>query len=116
MLTVQQGYIWSAISAYHEAVNDTPVRQLPLIYNLPGGVFAANKPARPRYTFIWEVEKVLKYLKQLSPNTNLSNKDLTLKLTMLFPLIAASRCSELKYLSTKFRQNKIKNIYLNFLS
>lgn len=86
-----------------------------MICDLLRGVFK-NRPPQAKYTFIRDVEKVLKCLEQLSPNTNLSDKDLTLKLTMLFALIAASRCSELKYLSAKLRQNEIKNMYLNFLN
>ena len=73
------------------------MEELPLICYLLGGVFDTTTRI-----IIWDVEEVLKHPKQLSHNTNLSDKDLTLKLTMLLALTAASRCCELKYLSTKF--------------
>ena len=59
--------------------------------------------------FIWDVEKNLKYLKQLWANANLLDQNLELKLTMLLAVIADSRCSDLW-------QHQIRNIYLNFQS
>lgn len=52
---------------------------------------------------LWNYQ-VLKYLnQQLFSHKNLTDKDLTLKLTMMpLALTAASRCLELKYLSTGF--------------
>ena len=91
----------SDISAYHEPFNGTPAGQLPLICNLLGGVFN-HRPLQVRFTFNWDVENIPKYLKQISHNKNLSVKDLTLKLKMLLAPAAVSRCSKLKYLSTKF--------------
>ena len=41
-------------------------------------------------------------LKQQSPHTNMWDKDLKLKLTVFLALIAASRCSELKYFTSGF--------------
>ena len=54
----------SAISAYHEKVEGTPVGKLPLVCSLLTGVFN-KRPPLPRYTFIWDVQKVLNYLKCL---------------------------------------------------
>ena len=86
----------SAISAYHEPIDGFKVGKHPKVCALLGGVFN-NRPPKPRYTFVWDVDKVLEYLKGLDSAT-LSDKLLTVKLTMLLSLTAASRCSELKYL------------------
>ena len=71
------------------------------VCSLLTGVFN-SKPPRPRYTFIWDVEKVLTYLNGLKQNENLTVKLLTHKLTMLLALAAASRGSEINILSVKY--------------
>ena len=43
------------------------------------GVFNKNPP-KPKYIFVWDVEKVLKYIKTLSTNTEFSERTLLLKL------------------------------------
>jgi hypothetical protein len=81
------------------------------------GVFE-TKPALPRYTCIWDVEIVLKYLKNLGPNTELTLKLLTLKLVMLLGLLSGQRCQTLhslniedKGIKTCFSVDKfVKNI------
>ena len=101
----------SAISAYHEKVEGTPVGKLPLVCSLLlTGVFN-KRPPLPRYTFIWDVQKVLNYLKCLPQTENLTDKSLTLKLCMLLTLTAASRCSEIKYLNTKY-MTKTDSMYI----
>ena len=70
----------------------------PLIIRYMKGVFAA-RPSQPRYSEIWDVNKVLVYLKKLSPVKRLSLKDLTLKLVMLMALIQAARVQTLQLIS-----------------
>ena len=94
----------SAISAYHKPVNGTPVGQLSFISNLLVGVFNKSPP-KPRSIF--DMEKSLKYLQNLSPTANLSGKDLTLKLTIQ----AACRCSELKYIGTALLTKSLTNMF-----
>ena len=65
------------------------------------GIFNKNLP-KPRYTFVWDVEQVLVYLEKLPGNNELSDRLLTLKLTMLLALTSASRCSEIKYLDIRY--------------
>ena len=91
----------SAISAYHEPLHGFPIGQSPLVCSLLSGVFN-HRPPQPRYPFIWDVEKVLCYLKSLPAHKNLSDKELTLKLTMMLALTATSRCSEISYLNINF--------------
>ena len=58
-----------------------------------------QRPQQHRYAFIWGVEIVLIYLKaNTSDNSQLSDKDLTHKLTVLMVLSSASRVSSLQHL------------------
>ena len=65
------------------------------------GVFNQRPPV-PRYTFIWDVEKVLKFIKTLPADDSISDKMLTFKLTALLSLIAASRVSEITNLNIDY--------------
>jgi len=60
----------------------------PYVIRYMRGIFNI-RPSQPRYTFIWDVNRVLEVLRKLSPVRSLSLKDLTLKLTMLIAIIAA---------------------------
>ena len=70
----------------------------PLVVRYMKGVFHM-KPPTPRYTCIWDVNKVLMYLRSMYPDQQLSLKDLTLKLTMLMALIQAARIQTLQLIS-----------------
>ena len=91
----------SAISAYHEPLHGSPIGGSPLVCSLLNGVFNL-RPPQPRYPFIRDIEKVLCYLISLPVHKNLSDKELTLKLTMMLALTATSRCSETSYLNINF--------------
>ena len=91
----------SALSAYHDASDGFPVGQHPRVTAVMTGIFN-KRPPQPRYAFIWDVEKVLMYLRKLYPNESLTDKDLTLKTTMLLALTAASRSLEIKNLDIRF--------------
>ena len=81
----------SAILAYHDYVDGKPVAKHPRVCALLTGVFN-QKPPQPRYTFVWDVEIVLVYLKtNMCDNSQLSDRDLTHKLTVLMALSSASR-------------------------
>ena len=53
----------SAISAYHEKVDDMPVGQHPLVTSLMAGIFN-SRPPQPRYIFVWDVQVVLNFIKK----------------------------------------------------
>ena len=92
----------SVISAYHNYVDGKPVGKHPRVCALLTGVFN-QRPPQPRYTFVWDVEILLVYLKtNMSVNSQLSDKDLTHKLTVLMALSSASRASSLQHLNIKF--------------
>ena len=63
----------------------------------------SQRPPQPHYTFAWDVELDLVYLKtNMSDNSQLSDKDLTHKLTVLMALLSASRTSSIQHLNIKF--------------
>ena len=65
------------------------------------GVFNRNPP-KPRYVFIWDIEQVLTFIREIPNNTELSDRNINLKLAILFFLTSAGRCHESCYLNVKF--------------
>ena len=64
------------------------------------------------YTFIWDVEKALCYLKPLPAHKDLLDKELTLKLTMMLDLTATSWYLESSYFHIYFMvRAEEKNIF-----
>lgn len=64
------------------------------VYNL--------KPTVPKYSCVWDVSVVLKFLNSLPCNDNLSLKDLTYKLAILIALVSADRGQSIAFLDLKF--------------
>ena len=91
----------SAISAFHENIEGYKIGTHPKVIALLKGV-SNERPPRPRYTSVWDVELVLLQIKKMSPYAKLNAKELTLKLTMLLAQTATTRSSELKNLDIKF--------------
>jgi len=90
----------SALSAYHDPIEGTPVGKHPLVSSLLTDVFNKRCP-RPKYTFIWDVEKVIKFLSSLKAE-NISDKMLTLKLTLLLALTLSARSHEICCLDIRY--------------
>jgi len=90
----------SAISAYHSPIEGFAVGKHPKVTALMTGTFNL-RPPQPKYCFIWNVDQVLSKLRTWFPHDILSDKNLTLKTTMLLGLSAASRCSELCILNIR---------------
>ena len=86
------------ISAFHEYIDGLPVGKHPRICSLVSGVFSL-RPPRPRCMFVWDVKQVLDFLNEkFGDNDQLSNKELTLKVTILLALTTSSRISALHIL------------------
>ena len=90
----------SALSAYHDPIDGVAIGKHPLVSSLLTGIFNKRFP-QPKYTFIWDVQKVVTYLSSLD-STNISDKSLTLKLTMLLVLTSAARAHEICFLDSKY--------------
>ena len=85
----------SALSAFHPEIEGRKVGQHPTIVRVMLGMFH-DRPPRPRYTETWDVDVVLRYLKGKGSPGDLSDRDLTLKLTMLLALTTACRGAEIR--------------------
>ena len=72
----------SALSAYHDKVDNQTVGKRPKVCNLMTVVFNRNPP-KPRYVFIWDTEQVLTFIRGIPNNTELSDRNINLKLTIL---------------------------------
>jgi len=93
----------SAISAYHIGIDGSKVGDNPQVSSLLTGIYN-RRPPKPRYTFIWDVNVVVDYIKALPDDNDLTLKMLSWKLTTLLALTAASRASEISYLDLQFLQ------------
>ena len=65
------------------------------------GVFNCHPPL-PKYTYTWDVDVVLSYLRDLPDNATLYFQALTHKLAMLMALTNADRCSDLVAMDLSF--------------
>ncbi|CAB3983293.1 Hypothetical predicted protein [Paramuricea clavata] len=90
----------SALSSVVQPIDNFTFGNHPLVTRYIQGVFV-NRPALPRYKQIWDVSVVIKYLKSLGENTQLSLQDLTMKTTMLLALVTGQRCQTIQVLNIK---------------
>ena len=107
----------SAISAYHNFINGEPIGKHSKMCALQTGIFN-ERPPQPCYTFIWDVDVVLTYIKNnMSVNSQLSEKNLTCKLTVLLALSSALRASSIQHLNINFiaKTNSCYKFYFNKL-
>ena len=81
----------SALSTILTSENGLPIGEHPLICRLLKGVFE-QRPSIPKHTTIWDVGGLLDYLRTLSPISQLSLKELTLKTVTLLCLLTGQRC------------------------
>ena len=104
----------SAISAYHNLVEGKPVTQLISVCNLMTGVFNKNPP-KPKYIFICDVEKVLKYIRTLPTSSEMSDRILLLKLTnLLFFFTSAGRCREICFFDIRYMVKTVSSYKFYF--
>ena len=90
----------SVVSVYHATLNVNPVGKHSRVCVLKIGIFN-NEFLKPRFCFVWDIEKVLSYLNVLLDNGKLSIKVLIHKLALLLASTAASRTSESCNLNTR---------------
>ena len=91
----------STISAYHEYVDNKPVRQHSHVCALLKGVFN-ERPPQPRYVFIWDIQTVLDFVKCHWSRCDSSDKALTYKLVILMFFSSASRASAIHHLDVRY--------------
>ena len=73
----------SALLAFHDPAQGTKMGDCPRVCDLMSGVFN-QRPPQPKYTFIWDDEVVLEYVKKLPENNLLSDKTSTFMLFWIF--------------------------------
>ena len=93
----------SALSAAVLPVDGVAMGSHPLVKRLMKGSFNL-KPPTPRYSHTWDVSTVLNYLKGLGGNSDLSMKQLTMKLVVLIALVTGQRCQTLSLLNLNCAQ------------
>ena len=71
-------------------IDKIPVGQHPIVCRFLKGAFQ-QKPPSPKYYGIWDINQVLQFLKNYSPNNSLSLKELTYKLATLLALVTIQR-------------------------
>ena len=84
----------STIFAFHDPFENIRAGNHSRVSALMSGIFN-KRPPQPKHPFIWDVVTVLDFLRKLPGNDLLSDKLLTLKVSMLFSLLSASRMSEI---------------------
>ena len=86
------------ILAYHQIIDGKGVGSNDKVYKLLSGEFNICPP-QPKYTFTRDVQTVLEYIKMnWSVKNFLFDKLLSLKLSMLLELHAASRAIQIQHL------------------
>lgn len=86
-----------ALSSLGIILDGFPAGRHPLVNRFLKGVFNL-RPPRPRYNSTWDVQPVLMKLRSMYPLTNLTLKEITLKLVMLMALTQAARTQTLHLL------------------
>ena len=78
----------SAISAYHEYVDNKPVGQHLHLCALLKRVFN-QRPPQPRCAFVWDIQTVLDFVKRQWSGCDISDKFSTYKVAILMALLSA---------------------------
>ena len=91
----------SAISAFHKPIEGCKAGQHELVCKVLNACFNA-RPPQPRYVVMWDVDRVLDHICTLGCDANLSDKQVTLKLSMLLALASAGRSSDLRALDLRY--------------
>lgn len=83
----------SMLSALLQLNINSPITfgQLPIVKRFMKGVFEL-RPALPRYKSTWDLSTVLNYFRGGQVASELSLKDLSLKLNLLLSLLSGQRC------------------------
>ena len=91
----------SAISAYHAPIDGVKVGSHPLVCALMKGV-SNERPPQPKYTYVWDVERVLIACHNMPRNGDLTLKQLSYKVVTLLGLCNINRGAELAALNVKW--------------
>lgn len=88
----------SALNPVVSILGGGEVSKHPLVARLIKGVFH-SRPPLPRYTEVWDVGRVISYVRGLGDNRQMNLKELTLKVTTLISILTCQRVSSVTQLS-----------------
>ena len=92
----------SAISRFHSTVGDVPIGSAPLIKRVTRACFN-QAPPLPKYSDMWDVDKLMVFLETLHPNSSLSTYDLGMKAVALISSLSISRQSSVAVLGPQYQ-------------
>ena len=78
----------SVISAFHDPIENIRIGIQARVFALMSGIFNKRNP-QTKYSFIWDVETALDFLRKLPGNDLLSDKLFKLRVSMLLALLSA---------------------------
>lgn len=87
----------SALSSFYQLIDNRDIGNNPLVKRFMKGIFI-NKPSLPKYNKIWDVKIVFDYISTMPDNNELTLKQLSEKLAILFMLFTAQRCQTIHML------------------
>ena len=96
--------------SFHCTVAGSKVSSHELVKAITSACFNA-RPPQPRYVFTWDVDQVLKYIKNLGKNSDLSNRLLSHKLVLLLALASAGRSLNLAALDVNYMRSTSEGIH-----
>ncbi|XP_057310573.1 uncharacterized protein LOC130648537 [Hydractinia symbiolongicarpus] len=96
-------YFASAISAYHNRINSVNVGEHPRICLLMTGVFNL-RPTKPRFTFIWDVQR--RPLHHLNPDRDV----ITIEVDLRLSTIKSENAKLMKSIYEFFQTEKCRNV------
>ena len=91
----------SALSAILPTCDGIPFGKQHLVSKFCRGVFQL-RPSLPPYAFTWDTGKLLSYYRQIQENSELTLKQLTLKLATILALIMSQRAQTIHSLNINY--------------
>ena len=92
----------SAISRFHSTVEGVAVGAVPLIKRVTRACFNQAPPI-PKYSDIWDVDKLMTFLETLHPNSSLSTFDLGMKAVALISSLSICRQSSVAAMCPQYQ-------------
>ena len=95
------GVYRSAISAYHDPIEGIPVGQSKIVEKFMGGVDNL-RPPKPKYTVVWDVDIVVRFLRSMGENEDLNWRSMNLRLATILAIASYRRAADLFLLDVRY--------------
>ena len=96
----------SALSAILPTCDGIPFGRQHLVSKFCRGVFQL-RPSSHRYAFTWDTVKLLSHYRQMQENSELTLKQLTLKLATILALLMSQRAQTIYSLDINYMKKKV---------